>query len=78
MELDNAEGKNDGTVRGRNSVTSEMVLAPSLQVKGMRYFQCAPGHGIFVAARAVAKAGASYRPKEPETRSRAPQKARQK
>ena len=53
-------------------------LAPSLQVKGMRYFQCAPGHGIFVAARAVAKAGASYRPKEPETRSRAPQKARKK
>jgi len=56
VELDNAEGKNDGTV------------------KGMRYFQCAPGHGIFVAARAVAKAGASYRPKEPEPRSRAPQK----
>ena len=49
-----------------------------MQVKGMRYFQCAPGHGIFVAARAVAKAGASYRPKEPETRSRAPQKARKK
>ena len=40
----------------------------------MRYFHCAQGHGIFVAARAVAKAGASYRPKEPETRSRAPQK----
>ena len=49
-----------------------------MQVKGMRYFQCAPGHGIFVAARAVAKAGASYRPKEPEPRSRAPQKARKK
>ena len=32
----------------------------------MRYFHCAPGHGIFVAARAVAKAGSSYKPKEPE------------
>jgi CAP-Gly domain-containing linker protein 3/4 len=52
VELDNAEGRNDGTV------------------KGMRYFHCEPGHGIFVAARAVAKAGSSYRPRETEGRSR--------
>ena len=37
-------------------------------VKGMRYFHCSPGHGIFVAARAVSKAGSTYRPREPEVK----------
>ena len=34
VELDNAEGKNDGTVRGRTSVTSEMVFSTLLAGEG--------------------------------------------
>ena len=34
MELDNAEGKNDGTVRGRTSITSEMVFSTLLAGEG--------------------------------------------
>lgn len=31
-------------------------------VKGMRYFHCDPGHGIFIAANKISKAGKGYKP----------------
>ena len=74
VELDTADGRNDGIVKGMRCSAIMFLMSVS---NGMspRYFHCDHNHGIFVSPNKVAKAGAEYKPRpEGEAAKRLPYK----
>ena len=74
VELDTADGRNDGIVKGMRCSNIMFLMSVSNEMSP-RYFHCDHNHGIFVSPNKVAKAGAEYKPRpEGEAAKRLPYK----